>query len=156
MSGRGRGTMRLPQPSRERKRRSPPRRLLARFQNMTGQSTRLIAPTRWPIRCGRRANRTSSLEGKVRSSNRDCERDQRASESTFSAGEFAGSRGFSNSGSPEISSMILPWRKDYAELLQKRLANQRDRTESSSKEHQGRTAFGNRIPGDSKEADVGD
>ena len=116
MSGRGRGTMRLPQPSRERKRRSPPGRLLARFQSMTGQSTRLIAPTRWPIRCGRRANRTSSLEGKVRSSNRDCERDQRASESTFFAGEFAGSRGFSNSGSPEISSMILPWRKDYAEL----------------------------------------
>ena len=156
MSGRGRGTMRLPQPSRERKRRSPPGRLLARFQNMTGQSTRLIAPTRLRIRCGRRASKTSSLEGKVRSSNRVCERDERTSESTFFAGEFAESRGFPNSGSPENFFDDFALEEGLRRAVQKRLANQRDRTESGTKENQGRTAFGNRIPGDSKEADVGD
>ena len=40
--------------------------------------------------------------------------------------------------------------------VQKRLANQPDCTESSSKENQRRSAFGNRIPGNPKEAHVGD
>jgi hypothetical protein len=148
--------MRLPQLGRERKRRSPPGRLLARFQTMTGQSTRLIVPTRWPIRCGRRANRTSSLKEKVGSSNRDCERDERASESTFFAGEFAGSRDFFKLGLAGNFFDDFALEEGLRRAVQKRLANQRDRTESSTKENQGRTAFGNRIPRDSKEADVGD
>jgi hypothetical protein len=156
MSGRGRGTMRLPQPSRERKRRSPPGRLLARFQNMTGQSTRLIAPTRWPIRCGRRANRTSSLEGKVRSSNRDCERDQRGVRIHVFCRRICRVEGLFKLGLAGNFFDDFALEEGLRRAVQKRLANQRDRTESSSKEHQGRTAFGNRIPGDSKEADVGD
>jgi hypothetical protein len=153
MSGRGKGVMQLPQPSRGRKRRSPPVRLLARFQNMTGQSTRLIALMRWRIRCARRANRTSSLERKVRSSNRDswkgrtdvwiwvflpenCQPFQTRARQKF------------------LRCFALKARLRRA--VEERLPNQPDRTESNTQKNQRRTAIGNRIPGNSKEAHVGD
>ena len=83
-------------------------------------------------------------------------RDERASESTFFRRGICQVERFFKLALAGNFFDDLALEEGLRRAVQKRLANQPDCTESSSNENQRRTAFGNRIPGNSKEANVGD